>query len=382
MYTGFIIIDYCERFPHLKNICDIGQHLFWGHKYAWYATAACFIANNTLVQGLHVLVGAKYLNTITDHSVCSVGFAAIVACISFVFSVPRTFSSLSWVGYFSAVTMFISVILAMVFAGVQTHPHGYDGTPMTYHLFPKKGTTYVEAMGAFLNIVYTFVGQITYPQFIAEMKKPKDFRKVLWIVTSCELVIFSLAGAVMYVYIGNEYITAPAFGSLERTYKIITFTFAVPTIIFVGSLYSNISARFLFFNIFGSSKHRYSHTLVGWFTWVGLLSLTWIGAFIVAEVIPFFSDLLSLMSSLFDCWFGFVFWGMAFWRIKQMKYNTVTPYKSFTFYEKLNFYVCLSLIAIGIYILGPGLYATVQSIILNFKADAYGSVFSCASNGI
>ncbi|CDO95528.1 unnamed protein product [Kluyveromyces dobzhanskii CBS 2104] len=382
LYTGLIVLDYYERFPHLKNVCDIGQHLFWGSKAAWYATALCFIANNTLIQGLHVLVGAKYLNTITNHSICSVGFSAIVAVISFVFSVPRTFSSLSKVAYFSAITMFISVILAMIFAGIQDHPAGYDGTPVTYSLWPKKGTTYVDAMGAFLNIVYTFVGQITYPQFISEMKRPREFKKVLWIVTACELVTFSLAGSLIYVYVGNEYMTAPAFGSLTRTYKIVAFSFAVPTIVFVGSLYSNISARFVFFNVFRNSEHLYSHTKVGWLAWIGLLVLTWIGAFVIAEVIPFFSDLLSLMCSLFDCWFGFVFWGMAYFKVKQNKYKKSCPYPELTAFEKINFIVSGGLIAIGIYILGPGLYATVQSIIYNFQSDAYGSVFDCASNGI
>ncbi|CAG97975.1 uncharacterized protein KLLA0_F04125g [Kluyveromyces lactis] len=382
LYTGLIVLDYCERFPHLKNVCDIGQHLFWGSKAAWYATAVCFIANNTLIQGLHVLVGAKYLNTVTNHSVCSVGFAAIVAVISFVFSIPRTFSSLSKVAYFSAITMFISVILAMIFAGIQDHPAGYDGTAVTYQLWPKKGTTYVDAMGAFLNIVYTFVGQITYPQFISEMKRPREFKKVLWIVTALELIIFSLAGALIYVYVGNEYMTAPAYGSLTKTYKIISFSFAIPTIVFVGSLYSNISSRFVFFNVFRNSEHLYSHTKVGWLAWIGLLLLTWVGAFVIAEVIPFFSDLLSLMCSLFDCWFGYVFWGMAYLKVKQNKYKQSNPYPYLTKIEKVHFIIAGILITIGIYILGPGLYATVQSIIYNFQSDAYGSVFSCASNGI
>ncbi|SCU91882.1 LAMI_0E07734g1_1 [Lachancea mirantina] len=383
LYTGLTIIEYCERFPHLKNICDIGQHLFWGHRWAWYATAVCFLLNNTLIQGLHVLVGAKYLNTITDHSQCSVSFGVIAACISLVFSVPRTFSSLSNVGYFSACTMFIAVVLAMIFAGVQSHPYGYDGTPVTFRAFPKKDTSYIDAMGAFLNIVYTFVGQITYPQFISEMQNPRDFRKVLWIVTSIEVVIFTLAGSIMYVYVGNEYVTAPAFGSLTRAYKIISFTFAVPTIVFAGALYSNVSARFLFFNIFKNSKHRHSHTITGWATWVGLLVITWICAFVIAEVIPFFSDLLSLMSSLFDCWFGFVFWGMAFFKIKRLELgNGKNFYRNLSRVDKVHYFISWFLIATGLYILGPGLYAVIKSIILNYESGAYGTVFSCTSNGL
>ncbi|SCU97708.1 LANO_0E16732g1_1 [Lachancea nothofagi CBS 11611] len=381
LYTGLTIIDYCEKFPHLKSVCDIGQHLFWGQRWAWYATLVCFLANNTLIQGLHVLVGAKYLNTVTNHSLCTVDFGVIVACISFVFSVPRTFSSLSKVAYFSACTMFIAVVLAMIFAGVQDHPAGYDGTPVTFRAFPEKGTTFVQGMGAFLNIVYTFVGQITYPQFISEMKRPGEFRKVLYIVTLCEVIIFTLAGVIIYVYVGNEYVTAPAFGSLTRTFKIISFSFAVPTLIFAGSLYSNVSGRLLFFTFFKRSKHLYSHTTVGWVAWVAILLVTWICAFIIAEVVPFFSDLLSLMSSLFDCWFGFVFWGMAYFKLKEEKYHTPKFYKQLSPSEKFHYYISIFLILTGLYILGPGLYAAIDSIILNYQDDAYGTVFSCASNG-
>ena len=93
-------------------------------------------------------------------------------------------------------------------------------------------------MSAFLNITYTFVGQITLPSFIAEMKNPKDFPKALWAVTIAEVVVFTLCGALMYHFVGNQYMTAPAFGSLQPVYKKIAFSFAIPTIVFLGSLYS------------------------------------------------------------------------------------------------------------------------------------------------
>jgi hypothetical protein len=111
-------------------------------------------------------------------------------------------------------------------------------------------------------------------QFIAEMKNPEDFPKgnsfmlltqspsitlgspALWAVTIAEVILYTLCGAIMYNYIGgsrlpayeveakqvcpigNQYITAPAFGSLIPVYKKIAFSFAIPTIIFLGALYS------------------------------------------------------------------------------------------------------------------------------------------------
>jgi len=145
-----------------------------------------FVLNNTFIQGLHVLVGAKYLNTMTNHELCTVGFSAVTTVICFV-SLPRTFDTLSFLATFSAFFTFVSVFLTIVFSGVQSHPAGYDGihNPIVT-AFPQKGTSYVAGMTAFLNISYTFIGQITIPSFMAEMKKPEDFPKALWAVTIAE----------------------------------------------------------------------------------------------------------------------------------------------------------------------------------------------------
>lgn len=77
----------------------------------------------------------------------------------------------------------------------------------------------------------------------------------LWAVTIAEMVVFTLCGALMYhwvgklllqpfrmppltSYTGNQYITSPAFGSLQPVFKKAAFSFAVPTILFLGALYS------------------------------------------------------------------------------------------------------------------------------------------------
>ena len=89
------------------------------------------------------------------------------------------------------------------------------------------------------------------------MKDPKDFPKALWAISIAEVIVFTLCGAIMYHYVGrscslasspdlltsrapagNQYITAPAFGSLTPEFKKIAFSFAIPTIVYLGSLYS------------------------------------------------------------------------------------------------------------------------------------------------
>jgi hypothetical protein len=383
LYTSLICWEFCMRHPEIRDVCDLGQMIFWGQRWAFWFTAAMFILNNTFIMGLHCLVGAKYLNTITGHSVCTIGFSAIVAVISFICSLPRTFDTLSKAATLSAFFTFISVLLATVFAGIEPHPKGYPlkGEPIVLAV-PAAGTTFVAGMSAFMNISYTFIGQITLPSFIAEMKEPRDFPKALWAVTIAEILVFSLVGSIVYVYSGTNYITAPAFGSIgNETYLKVSFSFMIPTIIFLGVLYASVSARFIFFRFFGKTKHMGSHTVVGWASWAGILAVLWFLAFIVAEVIPFFSDLLSLMSSLFDAFFGFIYWGVAYVRMRQDDYGP-DYFKKRGIRGWAGLIFNIALCCIGLLFLTGGTYATVQSIIDGYKLASFGGAFTCDDNGV
>lgn len=249
------------------------------------------------IQGLHVLVGAKYLNTMTaaDNNIAcrTVSFSVIMFIVCWLCSLPRTFDGLAKLGLASAVFTFISVLLATIFAAIQDHPAGYtaaDGDPIVT-AGPVAGTSFVMGLSAFLNISYTFIGQITLPSFIAEMKEPRyaasvyyrstrerlltpyhrDFPKALWLCTIGEIIVFSIVGAVVYAYVGNQYMTAPAFGSLEPVFKKVAFSFMIPTLIFLGVLYASVSARLIFFRLFKDSRHKNEHTVVGWTTWAAIL---------------------------------------------------------------------------------------------------------------
>ena len=311
------------------------------------------------------MTGAKYLNTMSNGAVCTVGFSAIWAVISWLCSLPRTFDTLSKLATVSAFFTFISVLLAAIFAGVEAHPEGYNtggpkgllvGEPQVL-VVALKNTGFVSGMNAFLNISYTFIGQITIPSFIAEMKQPKDFPKALWAVTIAEIIVFSLVGAIVYVYTGTQYNTAPAFGSLgNELYKKVSFSFMIPTLIFLGVLYASVSARFIFFRIFEGTRHKGNHTVAGWSAWAGILAISWIVAFIIAEVIPFFSDLLSLMSSLFDSFFGFIFWGTAYIRMRQADYGADWLKRGIRGYAGLALNVII--IFIGLFMLTGGTYVS------------------------
>ncbi|KAH6976684.1 transmembrane amino acid transporter protein-domain-containing protein [Ilyonectria destructans] len=372
LYTSLVLWKFCLRHPEVRDACDIGQMLFWGKEWAWWGTAIAFVLNNTFIQALHVLVGAKYLNTMTESDNIghcrTVLFSVITTVICCIFSLPRTFNMMSKLGTASAFFTFISVVLAAAFAGAEGKPAGYDpltlGEPIVT-AFPVKNTTLVNGISAFLNIIFTFNGQITLPSFIAEMRDPYEFPKALWLCTIAEVFVFSIVGAVIYAYSGNQYVTAPAFGSLHDTNKKIAFSFMIPTIIFLGCLYASVTARFVFFRLFRNSKHLHSHTIVGWGSWAGILAVTWILAFIIAQVIPFFNSLLS---------------GMAYFRMRTADKSVERKHKPVV--DWLGIVTNTLLILCGILCLTVGTFASVQGIIDQYRDGTVSSVFQCASNAI
>lgn len=155
----------------------------------------------------------------------------------------------------------------------------------------------------------------------------------------------------------------------------------IPTLIFLGVLYASVSARFIFFRMFDGSRHKSEHIVLGWTAWAGILLATWIGAFIIAEVILFFSDLPSLMSSLFDSFFGFIFCGMAYIRMRRVD-GVVTWIQSQTPYGYMMLALNVIIVLIGLFFLVAGTYTSVESIIQSYAAGDVGGVFTCASNGL
>lgn len=178
LYTSLIVWEFCLRHPEVRDVCDVGEMIWFGKKWAWWWTAVMFVLNNTFIQALHVLVGGVYLNTMTEANYVggcrTVAFAAVVSLICWLGSLPRTFDALSKLGMASAFFTFVSVLLATVFAGAQGHPAGYPslGEPLVSAWTPKS-TTLVTGMAAFMNMSYTFIGQTTLPSFIAEMRDPR-----------------------------------------------------------------------------------------------------------------------------------------------------------------------------------------------------------------
>lgn len=161
--------------------------------------------------------------------------------------------------------MGLAILLFLIFAGIETAPLDFptDGPVRTY-AFPLPGTSWVDCMNAVLNITFLWVPQILFPTFIAEMEHPEDFPKSLAVLAIISTVLFIVPPAIGFRYLG-QYATAPAFGSLDLAkYRKASFGFVIVPTLIIGAIYANVTAKFIYSHLLGTSRHAHSNTVVGW----------------------------------------------------------------------------------------------------------------------
>lgn len=66
--SSIILWEFCLRHPEVRDVCDIGQMLFWNQKWAWWFTAVMFVLNNTFIQVSKI--PSNSILSINTHRVC------------------------------------------------------------------------------------------------------------------------------------------------------------------------------------------------------------------------------------------------------------------------------------------------------------------------
>lgn len=121
--------------------------------------------------------------------------------------------------------------------------------------------------------------------------------------------------------------------------------------------------------MFAGTKYLHSRGLVATGSWIALGVGTWTIAWIIAESIPNFSDLLGFVSALFGAWFSFGIPGFL-WLYMNRGLWFLNWRKTCLFLTNV------ALVLLGFIICGVGLYASGWSM----AQDSTGQVWSCADN--
>ncbi|CAG8054792.1 unnamed protein product [Penicillium nalgiovense] len=357
-YTGYTIHQFRARYPHIQNLADAGEVLFGAFGRELFGLGQLLFS--IFIMGSHILTFSVMMNTVTEHGTCTMVFTAVGFVICFVCSLPRTMKNMTYISCMSFTSIVTAVIITMVAVGVQNQ--GGQNLRATVD------TDLVQAFGAVTNIVFAYCAHVAFFGLLAEMEEPKDFPKALVMLQTFEIIFYTIAAVVIYYYVGQE-VTSPALGSAGPILKKVAYGIAIPTIIGAGVVNGHIGLKYIYVRMFRGTDRMHKRDWVAIGSWIGIGLTCWVIAWIIADAIPVFSDLLSLISSLFASWFSYGLGGVYWLHINKGRWFS-SPRKIVL--TAVN--VCI--ILIGGCMCGLGLYVSGKAI----HDNASNNSFSCASN--
>ena len=353
VYTSYIIGKVQLKFPTVAHYTDIGRLMFG--KYGSVVFSTIFACQFILTTGSHCLTGSVAFSTIASSGTCTVVFGVVSAILLFFLAIPPSFAEIAIMGYVDFASIIIAIGITIIATGIQSHAGNSTVSGAPWSAWPKENLSLSEAFVSLNNIVFAYAYGGAQPSFMYEMHTPGDYMKSIWVLTILEVIIYSLTGALIYAFVGQD-VQSPALLSAGSTLSRVAFGIALPVIFISGSINTTVVCRFIHGRIYRDSITRYVNTKTGWITWLALVSGVTLFAWIIAEAIPFFSQLLSVQSSLFVSGLSFYFPPMMWFLLL----------KEGHWYDRKNLRAaCLNgiIFAIGLIILGCGTYSSVLSVV-------------------
>ncbi|KAK7972240.1 transmembrane amino acid transporter protein-domain-containing protein [Apiospora saccharicola] len=369
IYTSYIVGQTKLLYPEISHYADAGKLMMgrWGYE----IIGAMFTLQLTFLVGSHTLTGTIAFLNITGGGVCSIVFGVVSAIILLALAVPPSFAEVAILGYIDFVSIIAAILITIVATGV-AGAHAEGGLAQAaWSAWPKENVTFSEAFVAVTNIVFAYSFAVCQFSFMDEMHTPKDYVKSIWALGLIEIFIYTVTGALIYAFVGVD-VKSPALLSGGDLMSKVAFGVALPVIFISGSINTTVVARYIHARMYKNSIKRFINTRGGWISWLVLITVITFIAWIIAEAIPFFSDLLAICSALFISGFTFYFpammWFMLIkkgsWRSRENIWNSIANGLVFI---------------IGMITLVAGTYAAIVDIIKQYEDGSVRGAFTCGA---
>lgn len=312
IYTSYIVGLVKIKFPHVSHYADAGR-LLWG-RWGYEVVGVMFVLQLTFLVGSHCLTGTIAFADMTNSGLCSLAFGAFSAIILFLIAIPPSFTELALFGYIDFVSIILAIGITMISTGIQAGNSTEGLSGVNWSAWPREDVSFKSAMIAVTNIVFAYSFAICQFSFMDEMHTPEDFVKSIWSLGIIEICIYTLTGAIIYAFVGQD-VQSPALLSAGGVISKIAFGVGLPVIYISGSINTTVVGRYIHGRVFKDSVTRYINTKKGWISWITLVAVITIIAWLIAESIPFFDDLLSISSALFISGFTFYFPALMWFKL-------------------------------------------------------------------
>lgn len=353
VYTGYLIGKVKLKYPQIHHYADAGWLLLGRTGYECFSVI--FVLLLVFLSASHCLTGATAFNTITEHGTCSVVFSVVSAILLLLLSIPPSFAEVAILGYIDFVSILLAIGITIIATGVRKNGIAPVPEGQEWSAWPQPGLNFQECFVAILNIMFAYSFSVCQFSFMDEMHSPQDYMKSLYTLGVLEVSIYSLTGGLIYAFVGKE-VQSPALLSAGPTISKIAFGVALPVIFISGSIFITTASRFIHGRIYANTITRFVNTKKGWLTWLATITVITIIGWVIAEAIPFFSDLVSLCAALFNSPFTFCFPAIMWFMI--LREGPWNSWKNLAL-GAWNLFILI----LGLFCLVGGTYASVQNIV-------------------
>jgi hypothetical protein len=319
-YSGYLIwrvflgVDSYE-FP-ARNYGDLAFRT-WGQT-ARYITNICQALGLLLILGQVTIQFGQNISQMSKFKLCYVVCPVIFVCVGFFITQIRTLKAYGWV---ANLAVWLNLLVIFITMGVVAHsppnfavailgsaggavdpttieqlPDGSYPPIIHYNNLPPNGL--VGSINGLLSGVLAYAGAQLFVEFLAEMRRPRDFIKAMWGAQFFIYTVYLIYGCYIYHFQG-QYSYYPSYqGVKPYGWQTAGNMISLIAALIAAGLYGNIGIKVLYNNILIDIFNAPPLiTRRGKFLYAAIVPVWWIIAFIIAGAIPDYFGFVSVISA-------------------------------------------------------------------------------------
>lgn len=315
LWTIFLGLD-SYQFP-MRNYGDLAYRIYgspWRYMVNILQTIQLLCA-----VGLIIISNGQALSQVSKFRLCYAVCCLIWALCGFALGQVRTLQKYGWL---ANAAIYINLLIMFITMGVMAHsPPNYsvaklgsaggiaDPTTITpdsagnyppvrhYGGLPNPSSL-LGSINGLMQGVYAYGGAQLFIEFMAEMRRPRDFIKAMWGAQFFIYAVYLIYGCYVYHFQGQYSYQLSYQGVSIYGWQVVGNMLAIISGLIAAGLYGNIGIKVLYNNIFMDLFHAPPLTTKsGKILWAIIVPIYWSVAFIVAASIPDFFGLVSVVAA-------------------------------------------------------------------------------------
>ncbi|KAJ5819447.1 hypothetical protein N7474_005038 [Penicillium riverlandense] len=360
--------------PSVYCIDDAGALMFG--KIGREAWAVAFCIFWTLIAGSGMLAVSISLNAVSTHGACTAVFTAVALAIGFSCASIQTLGRIVWLAWVGIVCILISIFTVTISVGVQGRP---SAAPINdaiwvsdFQMF--NNPSFANAIAAVSTLLFANGATPAYFSIVSEMRDPQHYTRAVLVSQFLMGSLYVTIGVVMYYFCGS-YVSSPALGSAGPLVKKAAYGFALPGLIATTTIMIHLPAKFIFIRLLRNTHHLNQNTFRHWITWFACTGGISLIGYIVAEAIPIFDDLLSLIGALLGPVMALQPTG-CMWLYDNWSKRKAERKPLWMLHASWAIFV----VAFGCFLTVAGTYGSLVGIIASYKTIGGTTAWTCADN--